>query len=145
MAYYLSEGGSTLLTESGATWVTESHVDTGILWPETLPQAFLLDSYRSARPQTVLRSKPEAGPAITRRRFSKGVTPFGGEMMMSKAQRNALVVFFDETLEGGALAFRFPAQDGSADTWDVRFTAEPEEGWVSATHWRVSLAMERLP
>lgn len=114
-------------------------------WPAPLPQAFTLDSYQSARASVVLRSQPEAGPAIVRRRFSAGVVLFSGDMVMSRAQRDAFVTFFDDTVLGGALPFQFPAQDGSDNIWTCRFTAEPQERWISGTHWRVSMAMELLP
>ena len=114
-------------------------------WPGSLPQAFTIGSYQSTRPSTVIRSQPEAGPAIIRRRFSRGVTLFSGDMVMTRAQRDEFVEFFDTTTDGGALEFNFPAQDGSDDLWRCRFTGEPTERWLSASHWQVSMQMERLP
>lgn len=144
MAIRLTESGAIRLTESGSVRVTQSHI-TGTEWPDTLPQAFLLNSYSATRPSTLLKSQPEAGPAIHRRRFTAAVMPFSGTMMMTTAQKIAFYTFYDETLLGGAVAFVFPAQDGSGGVWDCRFTADPEEAPVSAAHWRISMAMERLP
>ena len=145
MAVRITESGARRITESGAVRVTESHIIAGTFWLPSLPQYFLLDTYRSTRPQTLLRSQPEAGPAILRRRFTAAVMPFGGAMVMSKAQRDAFVDFYEDTLIGGSAMFQFPAQDGSSAVWDCRFTAEPEEEWISDTHWRIVMQMERLP
>lgn len=145
MPIVLMESGSVAVTESGAIVVTESHIFETAEWPPTVPHSFLLDSYAAVRPATLLRTQPEAGPAIVRRRFSAGVMPFRGDIMVTTAQKAELATFYDETLAGGSMEFRFPAPDGTGGSWDCRFMAEPEESPVSTTHWRVSLAMERLP
>ena len=113
-------------------------------WPASLPQSFLVGTYQAQRPSTVIRSQPEQGPAIVRRRFSAAVMPFSGAMMMTEAQRAALAAFYDSTLAGGAGELTFPAPVG-AGTWLCRFTAEPEESDVTPGYFRVILALEKMP
>lgn len=114
-------------------------------WPAALPQAMLIAGYSSSRPAVTLRTPPEKGPQIMRRRGKAGVAPFAGSMVMTLSQRNALDVFFDVTLAGGAKVFTLPAQDGTADIWFCRFVGPPEEEQLTGTHWRVEVALERMP
>lgn len=144
MAILISESGVIRLSESGQIRVTESHLGETD-WPGSLPQAFLLDSYRATWPSTTIRSQPEAGPAIVRRRISAAVTPFAGTMQMTGEQRSMLYSFYQNTALGGAIAFAFPAQDGTGGTWDCRFAAEPEESQIAHDLWRISMELEKLP
>lgn len=85
----------------------------------------------------------DVGVPSVRRRYTAGVIPFSGAMHMTVAQRNLFVSFYDEN---EARRFNFPAQDGSDDIWECRFTAPPEEEWlVAKSHWQVSLALELMP
>lgn len=120
-----------------------SDVVLGADWPAALPQAFLLDTFQQTLPDTLLRTQPEAGPAIVRRRFSTATTPVSGEMFMTAAQRATFTEFWTETIAYGSAQFEFPAQIGTG-TWTVRLTAPPVFRPVAA-YWRVALEMEILP
>lgn len=145
MALRVTESGALRSTESGVQRITESTEFSGLFWPLSLKQSFVLGTYRQSRPNTVLRSNPEAGPAIVRQRFTAAPSPFSGSMIFDMQQYQTYRDFFDNSAMGGYAVFFFPAQDGSDDYWDVRFTKEPTEERITATHWRVSFEMEKLP
>lgn len=114
-------------------------------WPAWFPQAFLEGTYSATRPAVALRTQPDKGPAIMRRRLTRGVTPFAGEMIMTAVQRFQFNLLFDDYLAGGTGELLFPAPDGTGGGWTVRFRSEPREVRITRTHWRISMEMERLP
>lgn len=115
-------------------------------WPAGLPQKLLVDGYSQGLGAGVLAYAPEAGPALTRRRFSATVKPLAGVVEMTSAQLATLKGFFDTELIGGSLAFTFPDPLGGSALL-VRFLADSPPKWsaLGGDYYSVSLALEILP
>lgn len=145
MAIWNFETGDVWIAEEGQTLVTEDHIELGTIWPESLPQLFNKQGFRRQLANTTIRSQPEVGVPILRRRSTLGVSPFAGTMNVTIAQMAAIEFFYSATLYSGAFQFRFPAQDGTAEVWDCRFTAPPTFSPISHVLWQASIELERLP
>lgn len=112
-------------------------------WPDSLPQCLPVDGQGEGLADERIRSQPDAGPALVRRRSTAGVRPFSGIVILDRAQLDMLRSFVDETLDGGTLPFSFPAQS-EAGTWLVRFDELPK--WQRrGVRYQVALQLEILP
>jgi hypothetical protein len=114
------------------------------VWPVSLPQDFLRNSYQSAAAENRIRSQPDTGPAKVRRRSTANVRPMAGNMNITDAQLTALKTFYDTTTLSGSLPFTFPDPETAA-TLLVRFDGVPGWSYVSPDVWLVMLKLEVLP
>ncbi len=85
-------------------------------WPASLPAAYLVAGYREQAGTNALRTQMDAGPAKTRRRFTAGVRTLQVRWQMTTRQKGTVDAFYHDTLEGGALAFRYRRADQDAET-----------------------------
>lgn len=115
-----------------------------ILWPDTLPEAPLLDGFHETPPATVIRTEMEQGPAKLRRRTTAGVGKMEMRYLLSKAEVAALESFYQETLGGGALSFAFThPRTGLSVT--CRFTEPPQYATTNGSYFLIALTLETLP
>jgi hypothetical protein len=140
-------------------------------WPTVLPQAVLVAGYGETSPNLMLRTQMDAGPPKMRRRFTAGVRPITGTMVMRADKLAILDDFFAVTCQGGTLQFAFQTQrsmgdtgsglafpNGSADTGDItdtqmmlqaanyRFVKPPAYKAIDANkHFEVTLELEMMP
>lgn len=123
---------------------------TTAIWPTTLPQNLRVTDHDETPPATILRTEMDAGPAKTRRRFSAMPRPFRGSLIMTREQLAIFDEFFNDTIEGGALAFTWKLPR-TATTWDVKITAQPTyrptapRAVDASDHWIVNLELETVP
>ena len=131
---------------------------TAPLWPVELPHDFLRD-LQEIPGDGSLRFQPDAGPALTRRRFTAVATRFVGQMVLeSRAQKNAMDTFYHSTTAEGSLSFHFPDPNVGFASGSATSTSDPEwrflrpprythlSGDGTATkNYRVDLNLERLP
>ena len=112
-------------------------------WPASLPQAPLIGHTESA-PDTVLRTRMDAGPDKLRRRSTAGVRAIAFPLLLTDAQVNTLDHFYLVDLAGGALRFdlALPRTGGAVQ---MRFTAPPAYTLVAASKWQAVLRLEVLP
>jgi len=115
-------------------------------WPETLPQKLLVDGYSQAAANTLMRSNMETGPAKQRRRFSSGVEPVSGKLILDYTEFDTLKEFYDTTLIGGSLRFiwKDPTDQLSGNRL-FRFTSPINWTTYGAGLFNVSLQLEMLP
>jgi len=110
------------------------------VWPENLPCGLLLDM-TEAIGDGRLRSQPDMGPAIVRRRTSSMPKQRSGQMLMTGAQWLSLQAFGESDLLGWSLPFVFPHADGDL----LRFADLPSARRVASNRWMVDLKFEVLP
>lgn len=114
-------------------------------WPVTLPQILLLNGYAEAPANTALRTTMDAGPAKVRRRFTAGVRPISGQILVTGVQLETLKTFYNITIQSGALRFNWVEPLDGVTSVEMRFTAEPNWVPISGIKLQVSLDLEILP
>ena len=113
-------------------------------WPGTLPEELFVSGYGQAFPDITIKSNVDAGPAKVRRRFTAGVSPVTGTMIMTAAQLTTFDTFFNTTLLGGSLRFSWTKPPAHSVACEMRFTEVPS--WTKVEgDYEVSLSLEVLP
>lgn len=113
------------------------------VWPTTLPVELLMRGYNQTAADVTLRSSVDAGPAKIRRRFTAGVQPITGNLILSGTELGYLRTFFDTTLLGGSLRFTW-REPVTLVSKEFRFTA-PLKWTCDNGYYDVSLELEMLP
>ncbi|MGE0256925.1 MAG: hypothetical protein AB7N54_20245 [Alphaproteobacteria bacterium] len=114
-------------------------------WPGELPDDVLVEGYREAFPDLLVRTEMDAGPAKVRRRFTAAVRPLSVRLDLDREQVDDLDEFFSDDLEHGALPFDW-THPRTGDAVTFRFTRPPEirpDG--DGTVWLAELQLEILP
>jgi len=114
-------------------------------WPTTLPQQLFVNGYSQSFAETTIKSDMDAGPAKVRRRFTAGVEPVSGTMVMTAAQLTMLETFYNTTLLGGSLRFSWTKPPAHTAACEMRFTESPSWTAVEPEVYEVSLSLEILP
>jgi hypothetical protein len=114
------------------------------VYPATLPVSPLVDSFREAIPNTVLRTEMEQGPAKVRQRTTAAVRRFSVGYVMAKAQIEILETFYLTTLQGGTLAFDFTHPRTGA-TVSCRFVKPPDYVPTNGNYFKVGFELEIMP
>jgi len=114
-------------------------------WPESLPQVLLVAGYSQSPADVIIKSDMDAGPAKVRRRFTAGVKPVSGTMILSAAQLTTFQTFFMDTLLGGSLRFSWTTPPAHTDACEMRFTAIPTWTKIGGSYYEISLSLEVLP
>lgn len=78
------------------------------VWPATLPQSPLADSYSEAGERNVIRFEVDAGPAEMRRRHTRGLRQIGATYWLTSAQLATWRGFWADDLSHGAMWFEWP-------------------------------------
>jgi hypothetical protein len=113
------------------------------IWPSGLPNELLQRGYAQETANTVLRTNMDAGPNKVRRRYTAGIEPIKGNLLLTFAELGLLREFYDVTLQGGSL--RFTGRDPiTLVDCEFRFTAPVK--WSMTSGWvDVSVEFEVLP
>jgi hypothetical protein len=75
------------------------------VWPPALPQSPRLEDLQETPPSLAIRTSMDVGPAKVRRRAVAGVTTWTMSLIVTAAQRIALLDFFTDVCEAGAVPF----------------------------------------
>ena len=114
------------------------------VWPAELPQQLFVNGYSQSFAETTIKSDMDAGPAKVRRRFTAGVEPVSGTMLLTETQLGYLRTFFVDTLLGGSLRFSWTKPPAHSTACEMRFTAPPS--WTKVEgDYEVNLSLEVLP
>lgn len=114
------------------------------VWPITLPQQLFVNGYSQSFAETTIKSEMDAGPAKVRRRFSAGIEPVSGTMLITETQLGYLRTFFEDTLLGGSLRFSWTKPPAHITACEMRFTAPPS--WTKVDgEYEIQLTLEILP
>ncbi len=114
------------------------------VWPATLPQKPLLADFEREAADATIRSEMDAGPAIVRRRFHRGVDDYPWSAYLTDAQRTTFESFYQTTLRQGALAFDMPSPEDGA-TVEVRIVPRYRIAKRKADQHLLVLQLEQLP
>ena len=113
-------------------------------WHAGLPQALFVAGYSQSPPDIALKSPMDAGPPKVRRRFTAGIAPVAGTMIMTAAQLITFQTFYNTTLLGGSLRFSWTTPPAHSVACEMRFTAVPT--WTKIeSEYEVNLSLEVLP
>ena len=127
------------------------------LWPTQLP--FFLANLQETPGDGAVRFQPDAGPPITRLRWSSVPVLFQGSLILREnSQKVVLDTFFRATLAQGTLRFHFPDPNVGFATGNA--TSEDDPLWLFSgppvyTHlvgdgtktasYRANLSLEKQP
>jgi hypothetical protein len=118
------------------------------VWPGTLPQYPLRESFRERLPETVIEAQPDFGPALARQRFTAAVRPISCEILLkTDAQKTTLEAFIKTDLKGRALPFTWAGLSAvtGGGTGRFRLASQPDTNRRGVTGWIVPLELIRLP
>ncbi|MCK4302826.1 MAG: hypothetical protein KAY24_01155 [Candidatus Eisenbacteria sp.] len=93
-------------------------------WPATLPEYPLRSSYAEGQQDNTIRSPNDAGPANVRARFTAVVVAFDVAYLLTSAQVNDLMDFYNDTLEYGTQRFWWNHPRTRASV-ECRFATKP--------------------
>ncbi len=113
-------------------------------WPSELPVSPLVAGFAEAAPDTRVITEMDQGPAKLRRRGTAGARGLSFRLLLDAAGIQALDDFFEDTLEGGTLAFDFthPRTGGDAS---CRFVEPPSYATAGGSHYHAAIRLEILP
>jgi hypothetical protein len=114
------------------------------LWPVSLPDELFVSGYGHSFADTTITSEMDAGPAKVRRRFTAGVEPIVGTMILSATELETLETFYVTTTLSGALRFTWSRPPAHDTECEMRFTKPPS--WTKVEdQYEVTLSLEMLP
>ena len=111
--------------------------------PSTLPQFLDQDGYTETPPKLMIRTQMEAGVPKRRRRFSSGVRPIKGQMILTFEETQILDDFFNITLSGGSNVFDW-VHPRTQQPCVMGFVTEPQYTPQGAA-FNASLDLEIMP
>lgn len=114
-----------------------------LVWPTSLPQCLLQDSFQSAYQDATVRTQMDSGPAYARQRFTPG-KQIQGVLMITKAQIVTLDSFYLVTTQAGTQPFTWTDPSTDADA-DMTFSAPPTITPAGGRYWRAALQLYILP
>jgi hypothetical protein len=114
-------------------------------WDSDLPQELFVNGYSQSPPNVTIKSEMDAGPAKVRRRFTAGVEPVSGTMIMDATELAALDTFYNTTLLGGSLRFSWTKPPAHSVACEMRFTEPPTWTAIEPGMYQVSMSFEVLP
>jgi len=90
---------------------------TGIAWPTSLPQSFLVRNFRMERLDYTVRTNTDSGIVKTRMFSTSSRFRISGTMIMTASQLDILYDFISDKLRYGSLRFRWtnPVNGNPAD------------------------------
>lgn len=97
-------------------------------WPSAVPFRYRAGSYSETLNGGVLRSPMDSGRAKTRRQFASTVKYRHLTLLLSVAEKDALMNWIDSTIGGGALEFTWAVPLGGGATETVRLVV-PDAGF----------------
>ena len=114
-------------------------------WPTSLPQRLSQRGYRESLADNVIRTPVDAGPEKRRQRFTAAVRPLSGSMIMTNAQLDTMMTFFDTDIASGSLAFDFNAPRDQATTLSVVLQRPPAWTNLGGDSYEVNLTLDIQP
>lgn len=115
-----------------------------ITWPESVEQIPLRDGFSISYEPNLIQSPTETGPGKTRPRQSHAQYTVTPSVNASKAQKQTLQLFFQDTTAFGSIPFGWPELDNLIDdgqTHTYRMTKPPQFEPVGS-NWTASLTLK---
>ena len=104
-----------------------------IVWPAGLPQDLIEQGLSAPMPENTIRKNMEVGLPKLRRRDTSAPWPVTGSVILTYAQYDTFVTFFNTTIAGGSLAFNWkhPLTQVAAEcTFKKAPTPTPQDGII---------------
>ncbi len=114
------------------------------IWPSTLLQRLAASDFSDTLPDNVITTAMDAGPPKRRRKTTANIRTMTGSMVMTTAEWDDLVTFFQETVRE-TLPFDLPTPGADSGTVTVVFGAPPQRQYFGPGRWRVALKFEVQP
>lgn len=116
-------------------------------WPTTndMPQYFMYSGYAQRRQSNIIRSPMGYGPAKVRRRTTAAIEVVNASSVLTTAQKDDLVTFYETTLTDGSEAFNHPNNPIDGTTVEMRFTAPIQWSRKGPNSWLAVMNLEILP
>lgn len=86
----------------------------------------------------------DAGPNKVRRRFTAGVKPVQGSILVNTSQLSTFKSFYNDLLVGGSIRFQWYNPD-DGETVEMRFVEPPSWSAESHEHFMVEMSLEIMP
>jgi hypothetical protein len=113
-------------------------------WHIDLPQELLVDGYGESPADITIESNMDIGPAKVRRRFTAGVRPVSGYILLTSAQLATFKTFYNDTILGGSLRFNWTEPPAHTTSCEMRFTDTPN--WTKVgDYFKIAMNLEILP
>lgn len=109
-------------------------------WPATLPTGFLT-GFTGRQRAAIVRSEMDVGLPKLRRRATYAWDELDGELFCTRAQVEALRLFYRETLAGGTQRFVLNSPI-DLRTYEGRFREPPEVSFVGGNYFRARLSLD---
>lgn len=118
-----------------------------VSYPSTLPQNMLVNGYGHTAADNVLRSKMDAGPDKTRRRFTSGPEPVRGQIFVTDAQLQIFRDWHKNDLLDGAIRFDWVDQDDGTTAVEYKFVSPPSwhQDEKLPGYWFINLDLRIMP
>lgn len=109
-------------------------------WPAILPTGFL-NGFAARQKSAIVRSEMDVGLPKLRRRATYTWDELDGEIFCTRAQAEALRLFYRETAAAGTQRFTIVSPVDLA-IYDGRFREPPELSHVGGSYFRARLALD---
>ncbi len=118
-----------------------------VSWPGTLPGISKTgDNSQESATDRLLFHKTTSGPGKLRARYTSGSARITIPMVMTLTEVTALMDFYEDTLQGGALPFDWShPRTGSAQRYRFQPGVQPTVVRIIPGRFRVQLALEAIP
>lgn len=113
-----------------------------IVWPESLPGP-LVGSLAEGSMETKVSDQGEVGAVRRRNRFTRALARFEFEMVLTGAQKDTLLSFYDDDLTRGVEAFNW-THPSTAKTYLVVLPGRPSVQHVQADIWSISVSLDEI-
>lgn len=113
-------------------------------WPVSLPQKPLQKGYSEQQDDNLLRSQVDAGPVMTRPRYTTTTINFTFQMVLTNMQSQILEAFFSNDLSYGSLKFDW-VHPRTGATGEFRFLSPPKHTARDNNYWMSTMQVELLP
>ena len=113
-------------------------------WPATLSQVLDADNFSYEFGPTVIRTEQQNGAAKLRRRFTKGINPVVGTIVLTQSLFATLKTFYETTINGGVDQFSM-THPITGVTANFRFVSQPRLVHKGGINLTLSLNLEEMP
>ena len=113
-----------------------------IVWPESLPGP-AVGTLAEGSTETKVSDQGEVGAARRRNRFTRALARFEFDMVLTGAQKDALLAFYDDTLVRGVEAFEW-THPSTAKTYLVIMPGRPPVQHVQADVWSATVELDEI-
>ena len=113
-------------------------------WPPSLPQTPRISGYSQTEKSGTIRSPMGYGPDKTRRRTTATIQPVTCSLILTDAQKTALIAFYNTDTVNGAVSFDWVDHlNGGAASY--RFLAPISWASAGCNLWLAGMSLEILP